>query len=139
MSGNPGFDPAAFLATVLTEVCFGSEDSQPLEATIDCYFATDYWQRTDGHRLSRNEFVEHIRALRNKILRGQVEILEVVQQGRRIADRHLVTVTKHDGSVSRIEVHLFGELTDDRRLHRIEELTRVVSGTAEDAELGRTR
>ncbi len=39
---------AAFIETALAEVCFGQEDSHPLEATIERYFTPDYTQRTDG-------------------------------------------------------------------------------------------
>jgi len=131
-------DTAQFIEGASADVCFGSDESS-LEATVDRYFTADYRQRTDGRVLDRREFVEHLRALRTKIVRGHVEVLEAVRQGHRIADRHLVTVTKRDGTVSQIEVYLFGQLASDGRLRRVDEVSRVVSGTAEDAELARAR
>jgi hypothetical protein len=63
---------------------------------------------------------------------------EVVREGARIADRHRVTVTKRDGTVSRLEVYLFGEISDDGRLRRVDEISRVVSGSDDDDQLART-
>jgi len=77
----------------------------------DRYFAPDYQQRTDGELVDREGFADH----------------------------HLVTVTKFDGSSSKIEVYLFGEFADDGRLRRVDEVSRVVTGSKEDGNLARTR
>jgi hypothetical protein len=132
-------DPAAFIETALAEVCFGREDSHPLESTIDHYFTPDYTQRTDGEIAGRTGFAEHIAALRALTAHGSVTVCEVVMDGNRIADRHEVTVTRHDGSTSRLEVYLFGEFASDGRLRRVNEITRAVDGTDSDARLARVR
>ncbi len=132
-------DPAAYVASALGEVCFGDEDNYPLEATVDRYFTPDYEQRTDGELVDRKGFVEHIRALRALVAEGHVEVLEVVREGTRLADRHRVTVTKRDGSRSQLEVYLFAELADDGRLRRVDEVSRLIDGSGEDAGLARTR
>jgi hypothetical protein len=132
-------DPAGYLTAALCEVCFGDEDHHPLEATVDHYFSPDYEQRTDGELVDRQGFIEHIRALRSLVAEGQIEVLEVVAEGRRVADRHRVTVTKRDGTRSEIEVYLFGEFADDGGLRRVDEVSRVVTGSGEDAALARTR
>jgi hypothetical protein len=128
---------ATFVATALSEVCFGHEGTHPLEATIDRYFAPDYQQRTDGELVGRDGFASHIRALRAVTV--SVSVLDVVREGNRIADRHEVTVTKRDGTTSRLEVYLFGELAEDGRLRRVDEITRVLDGNQADAELARVR
>lgn len=132
-------DPAGYVAAALGEVCFGDENRYPLEATVDRYFSPDYQQRTDGELVDREGFVEHIRALRALVAEGQVEVLEVVLQRRRVADRHRVTVTKRDGTRSQLEVFLFGEFADDGRLCRVDEMSRVLAGSGEDAALARAR
>ena len=138
-SRGPVIDPAALVTRALTEVCFGKSDGEPLEATIDRYFAPEYHQRTDGLEANRAEFIRHIRALRSTITQGKVEVLEAIMQGRRIADRHRVTITRRDGAVSQIEVYLFGELTDDGRFRRVDEVSRVIYGAEDDADLARVR
>jgi hypothetical protein len=130
---------AQYMSTVLSEVCFGDEDRYPLEPTIDLYFSPDYQQRTDGELVDREGFIEHMRALRTLVLTGQIEVLEVVVQGRQIADRHRVTIIKRDGSHSQVEVYLFGEFAEDGRLWRVDEVSRVIIGNAQDAALARTR
>ncbi len=139
MAVDTAKDAAAYLESALGEVCFGDEDRFPLEATIDRYFAPDYQQRTDGELVDREGFAEHIRALRGLVAEGHIEVVEVVREGRRIAGHHLVTVTKCDGSSSKIEVYLFGEFADDGRLRRVDEVSRVVTGSEEDGNLARTR
>ena len=60
-------DLATYIETALTEVCFGCEDSHPLEATIDRYFTPDYQQRTDGELVDRDGFAAHIKVLRGLV------------------------------------------------------------------------
>jgi SnoaL-like protein len=139
MPMGPGADPAAYIETMLAEVCFGREDTHPLEATIDRYFTPDYEQCTDGELVGRDDFAGHIRALRGLVASGQVTVREVVRDGNRIADRHEVAVTRRDGTASQIEVYLFGEFANDGRLRRVDEITRVLAGSHTDASLARIR
>ena len=139
MITDPGADLAAFIEVVLAEVCFGDDATHPLEATIDRYFTPDYQQRTDGELVGRDGFTAHIRALRALAAGGSVRVLEALRAGNRVADRHEVIVTKRDGTTSRLEVYLFGELASDGRLRRVEEISRIVDGDQADARLARVR
>jgi hypothetical protein len=139
MTPDPQADPAAFVETVLTEVCFGDEHAHPAEATIDRYFTPDYQQRTDGQLTDRDGFARHIRALRALAAQGSVRVREVLLDGNRIADRHEVTVARQDGTTSRIEVYLFGELAPDGRLRRVDEISRVIEGDQDAARLARVQ
>lgn len=132
-------DLATHIETALTEVCFGREGSHPLQATIDRYFTPDYQQRTDGELVDRDGFAAHIKVLRELVAHGEVEVVDALRDGDRIADRHLVSVTKHDGTASQLEVYLFGELAPDGRLRRVDEISRVVTGGEADASLARAR
>jgi hypothetical protein len=111
------------------------QDLHPLEATVDRCFSPDYEQRTDGEVTDRAGFVAHVRALRSLVVDGRIEVLEAMRVGERVADRHRVTVTKTDGSTSEIEVFLFGTLDPEGRLRRVDEVTRVAVGHADDAVL----
>jgi hypothetical protein len=139
MAPDPQADPAAFVETVLTEVCFGDERAHPAVATIDRYFTPDYQQRTDGELSDRDGFARHIRALRALAAQGSVRVRDVLFDGNRIADRHEVTVTRRDGTTSRIEVYLFGELAPDGRLRRVDEISRVIEGGQDDARLAQVQ
>ena len=139
MTPDPRTDTTTFIETALAAVCFGDEASHPLEATIDRYFTPDYQQRTDGQLTGRDDFAQHIAALRALTAGGSITVREALCAGDRIADRHEVTVTKRDGGTSQIEVYLFGELADDGRLRRVHEITRVIDGAQDDATLARVR
>lgn len=94
---------------------------------ISRYFADDYIQTTDGTTCDREGFEQHIRHLASAVQSIQFEVLEALQQGQRIADRHLAHVAYRDGRRATIEVYLIGT-TRDGRWHRVHEITRVVSG-----------
>lgn len=123
-------DPAAYMQTVLNEVCFGSEAQYPLVATINRYFTPDYQQYTNGSLLNYSDFVSHISALRTSVTSGNVVVLEAAFQGNTIAERHIVSVTYPDGTSSQSEVFLFGEISPDGRLHVVHEMTQAVTGGA---------
>ena len=48
-------------------------------------------------------------------------------------------MTKRDGTVSQLEIYLFGELAADGRLRRVDEVSRVVAGAEGDTSLARAR
>lgn len=133
-------DIAGHLARVLTEVCFGTEDTYPLEATVARYFHPDYRQCADGEVLDHDAFVAHVRLVRARVAPGtHVVVHEALRDGARVADRHTVHVVKPDGGRVETEVFLFAELAPDQRLIRIDEVTRMISGAAADADLGHAR
>ncbi|MFJ9569636.1 nuclear transport factor 2 family protein [Streptomyces bacillaris] len=107
-----------------------------LAAAVDRHFAPDYRQRTNGVWSDREGFTRHMTALRSLIRDGRVEVHDELRDGARYADRHTVTLTHHDGRVSVTEVYLFAELAPDGRFRRVEETTLLVSGHADDRDLG---
>jgi hypothetical protein len=44
-----------------------------------------------------------------------------------------------DGATSRMEIYLFGELADDGRLRRVDEISRLLDGDDHDTRLARAR
>lgn len=110
-----------------------------LSEAVDRHFAPDYRQRTDGRWDDREAFTAHIAHLRTVVTGGSVQVLEELVQGDRYADRHIVDVTKTDGSTVRMEVYLFGEFASDGRFRRIEETTLLLQGSDADRNLGSAR
>lgn len=70
---------------------------------------------------------------------GSIEVHEELTDGKLYADRHLVQVTKNDGSTVRTEVYVFAEFAPDGRFRRIEETTLMLEGTEADRNLGSAR
>jgi hypothetical protein len=102
-------------------------------------FAPDYRQRTDGRWDERTEFLTHIAHLREAVTTGWIQVHDELAVGDRYADRHIVTVSKTDGSTVPIEVYLFAEFAPDGRFRRIEETTLILDGADADRNLGSAR
>ncbi|MFB7502009.1 nuclear transport factor 2 family protein [Streptomyces broussonetiae] len=125
------------IATALTDLLFRPD--LELSEAVDRHFAPDYRQRTDGRWDDRTEFTAHIAHLRTVVADGSVQVLDELVQGDRYADRHVVDVTKTDGSAVRTEVYLFAEFAPDGRFRRIEETTLMLQGADSDRNLGSAR
>ncbi|MCU7821048.1 nuclear transport factor 2 family protein [Kitasatospora sp. DSM 101779] len=110
-----------------------------LAEAVERHFTPDYRQRTDGVWSDRAGFVEHMTRLRSLVSSGSIEVHDELRDGLRYADRHTVTVTRHDGRTTGIEVYLFARLAPDGRFQRVEETTLLVTGHDEDRNLGHIR
>ncbi|MGV9271665.1 nuclear transport factor 2 family protein [Kitasatospora sp. NPDC003701] len=125
------------IAAALTDLLF--TPGLDLAEAVDRHFAPDYRQRTDGRWDDREQFVAHIAHLRTVVASGRVEVLDELVQGDRYADRHVVDVTKNDGSTVRMEVYLFAEFAPDGRFRRVEETTLMLRGAEADRSIGSAR
>ena len=94
---------------------------------VSRFFSEDYVQTTDGHSLRYSEFIEHIRHVIAVTDRIEVDVVDVIRDGDRIADRHTVKLTRKDGTRALLEVYLFGTLYSGR-FTRVIETTRLVEG-----------
>ncbi|MFG2716172.1 nuclear transport factor 2 family protein [Streptomyces goshikiensis] len=110
-----------------------------LDEALDRHFTPDYRQRTNGVWSDRAAFTRHMTRLRSLIGGGHVEVHDELRDGLRYADRHTVTITHHDGHTSRTEVYLFARFAPDGRFQRVEETTRLITGDADDENLGLVR
>ncbi len=110
-----------------------------LDEAIDRHFAPDYRQRTDGVWSDRSDFTRHMTRLRSLIRSGHVEVHDELRDGLRYADRHSVTLTRHDGHTSRTEVYLFARFAPDGRFQCVEETTLLITGHPDDENLGSVR
>ena len=140
MTSNDASHPAAdvdperarYAEQVLTEILFSSEDTHPLEETLDRYFTPDYEQESNGEIYDRESFAVHVKEeFREPTERATVTVHEVLQEGNRTAQRHRLDSTTRDGATIRMEVSMFAEYASDGRLRRVHEMTRkTVTGTA---------
>jgi hypothetical protein len=128
-----------YVEAALNQVCFGTEADYPLEATVARYFHPEYRQVTDGEELDYAGVVDHMRLLRQRVPSGRIDVLEALQDGDQVADRHLVHAVKPDGGEIETEVYLFGWFAGDGRLIRVVETSRMVRGAAGDADLASAR
>lgn len=123
----------ADIAVALRELVASDED---LESVLRRHFSPDYRQRTNGTWSDRRRFADHIRHLRSITADLHVEVLDELADGDRYADRHVVTVTKRDGSTVVQEVYVFARLDATGRFRVLEEVTMMLAGAEADRDIG---
>ena len=127
----------------MTDICSALHDllntDEDLEAVARRHFAEDYKQRTNGSWDDRAGFLEHIRHLRSVVQSVEIEVLDEFVSGTRYADRHVVTVFKNDGSVTKQEVYVFAQLDSAGKFTTLEEVTLMLTGDADDRYLGNAK
>lgn len=99
-----------------------------LDQILDKHYAPDFRQRTNGTWIDRKGFAEHQAALRGRIVRAEVTVHEELVDGSAYAERHTVNAVNRDGEKLSIEVYVFGELAEDGRFRRIEEVVLPLTG-----------
>lgn len=132
------------MGTVMTTIKAALDDllnNRDLELgeAVDRHFAAGYRQRTNGDWDDRNAFITHIAHLRSIVASAQVTVAEEIIDTDRYAERHIVEVTKTDGSRIVQEVYVFGDLDTDGRFTRIEETTLMLAGAEADRGIGNAR
>ena len=115
----------------------GPEDT--LLPIVQKWFNPEYVQIADGQSSTFDEFVAHLKKLRSLVTKLSVKVLFLVQEGGKIADRHIVTLEKVDGSTAVLEVLLLGERDDAGKFLRVWETSRTVTGDDSSSELATVR
>lgn len=108
----------------------------PLDDVLDRHFNPLYRQRTNGIWDNRDAFRCHVQKLRDLVSCVEIEVLDEFTDGKRYADRHIVHVSKRDGSKVVQEVYLFGLFDELGRFERIEETTLMLEGAEADRDIG---
>lgn len=111
------------LAAVLTELAYGNESEEPLEATLDRLVTPDFVQRVNGQVFQRSEYAAHVREWRQAVVSGEIRVLEQVVMATRTAGRYLFRTVSADGQVRTFESHLFARI-DDGKVGRLIEVAR---------------
>ncbi|GGS15732.1 nuclear transport factor 2 family protein [Streptomyces parvus] len=99
------------------------------ESVMGRHYTADVVQVSDGVRLDRDRLLAHLRPVRRNVTSWRFDVREAVADGGRIAARLTVHARTRKGGETTIDVHLFAEFTDDGRMHRSHQLTRVLSPT----------
>lgn len=110
-------------------------DPQQRAEDLSRYFAPNYVQIVDGKQLDYDGFIDHARALKQTLRRGRATIETLVVDGPIIADIHVIDAEKTNGDTIRIKVIAFFTAAGGK-IVRVEELTHMLSGAAEDKDLG---
>ena len=112
------------LPTVLSELLYGDESREPLEKTLDRLITPTFVQRINGQVYDRNEYLPHVREMRQLVLGGgELTVLEQFSAGNAIAGRYLFRMVPAHGPILTFESHLFARVQNGR-VDRLVEVAR---------------
>ncbi|MFF4879429.1 nuclear transport factor 2 family protein [Micromonospora sp. NPDC000668] len=115
---------ATYLIQYPQEVTFGEEDA---EAVFDRYHTPDFVMRNDGICLDRQKLLAHVRPARKRAKGVRVEVHETMSMADRVAARYTLSADMATGNTIATEIYMFGQLSADGRLRRVDQITRDVS------------
>jgi ketosteroid isomerase-like protein len=116
-------DLVAHVQTQLNEMLFGAPDDT--KEDIARHFSPEFVQIINGDRHEYDDFIAHVRHIRETLASGRIEVQEAVQNGDIIADRHTMTATDYDGKQFAGATYAFVQLGNDGRIVRINEITQI--------------
>lgn len=115
---------ATYLSQYPKEVTFGEEDAGTV---FDRYHTPDFIMCNDGIQLDREKLLDHVLPARKRAMGVRVEVHETVSTADRVAARYTLTADMATGNTIATEIYMFGQLSADGRLRRVDQITRVVS------------
>ena len=117
---------------VFSEILENPEFNQTL---IEKYFAKNYIQYVDNSQLTYEEFVLHIKKLKEKVAEQKVKIINYAENGNVIYTKHIAQSTLNDGS---IVIHkVLAEFTiHNDKITQCDELTILLQGNENEKNLG---
>ena len=123
-------DAEALLRTAFNDLFNRNADRE----TIDRHVSQDYTAWSDGRVIRRHQFEEHVLAIRKDIESMEVAFEDVVTADDRIAAVMTFTLHRKDGRTSQMLVHAFYTIREGK-IHRLSELTHLLTGAEEDRDL----
>jgi hypothetical protein len=115
---------ADYLTRYPQEVAFGEQDAGTV---FDRYHTADFVMCSDGIQLDREKLLAHVRPARRRAKSVRVEVHEALRTADRVAARYTLTACMATGNTIATEIYMFGRLSADGRLQRVEQITRDVS------------
>ncbi len=107
-------------------------------AELDQWFTPDYSQQVNGEQLDYIAFCQHIATLRDHLAEATIEFVATIAQGDRVHSTHVVRATRHDGAPLVCKVSGLFTFRDDK-ICQTDEVTCLLSGSKQDADIGSRR
>jgi hypothetical protein len=123
----------ARISDALEELVF--DQRLTVDEAMNKYFAADYSHRNSGRVRTRSEFAALATAARAEIAHGTVNVLDEFRDGDGdgYGERHVIDITKNDGTSERFEIYIIGRYADDGRFKSLNEAGFPLSGRTETA------
>lgn len=108
------------------------------ESLIEKYFSKEYIQLVDHSQLNYDQFVLHIKKLKEKVAEQKLEIVSYAENGNIIFTNHIAKSTLKDGS--EVVHKVLAEFTiHNYQIIRCDELTLLIEGDETAKNLGSER
>ncbi|MEZ0453693.1 hypothetical protein ABTW24_19035 [Sphingobacterium thalpophilum] len=121
-----------FIRTLFRDVI---ENQNYDETLINKYFSPNYIQIVDNEQLDFEGFKKHIKKLKDKIQRVDVQFSNIAENENSIFTKHYVRSILKTGDV--IKHKVFAEFQiQDGKVYRCEELTLQIEGNPNESNLG---
>ena len=117
-------DVTTYLTQYPHEITFGTDDAG---AIFDRYHTPNFVMCNDGIELDRESLLAHVRPARKRARDVRVEVHETVCAADRVAARYTLTADMATGNTITTEIYMFGQVSADGRLQRVDQITRDVS------------
>lgn len=102
---------------------------------IEQFFSRNYIQVVDGKEIDFDEFVAHMKVLKEATESITITIKSIAEGDHSVHTQHFAKALKKDGSYSEYEVFACFTILDNK-IVRCEELTRMIQGGKSDRDLG---
>lgn len=104
-------------------------------SSIETYFSKDYTQFVDHHQLNYDEFVLHIKKLKEKVAEQNISLINYAENGNIIFTHHIAKSVLKDGSIVLHKV--LAEFTiQENKIIKCDELTFMLEGDLSAKNLG---
>lgn len=102
---------------------------------IEKYFSKNYIQFVDHQQLNYEEFILHIKKLKEKVAEQKIDIIHWAENGNIVFTHHLAKSVLKDGSIVLHKV--LAEFTiEENRIIKCDELTLLLEGDLSSRNLG---
>jgi len=105
------------------------------KALIEDYFSPEYVQHVDGKTLTYAHFLQHVETQKERISQLKISIDAFVEQGNECSSVHWVKAMTQDGRKILVKVIAHFKFHEGK-LVSCDELTRLIEGKIEDADVG---
>jgi ketosteroid isomerase-like protein len=130
--GQPDEDNKALIQATFRDVI---EQDGFDEQVVSRYFSPKYVQKVDGKTLDFAAFSDHLRALKAAVTNVHVVFEQMVAEGNKVMDIHLVYADKRaGGKIATKVISLY--VIEDGKVVLCDELTHLEEGAATDKDMG---
>ena len=104
------------------------------EAVIARYFHPDYIQTADGNQLNYQQFVAHMKQLKQAVHAVKIDFQHLIAEGNSVCSVHIASGKKSNDKLVSSKIIAYFEIKEDL-IYRCDELSHLLEGDESDRDL----